>query len=100
MAVSIHLFKLRGRLTIENVTFERKWIWDVLEIDWRDVGMMLNGNAINLPTLLVIPLRDKFSARKLLSRQPLFFHVMLKQGKTWFAVDHNDRNSSITNSHA
>ena len=26
---SIHLFKLRGRLTIENVRFKRNWIWDV-----------------------------------------------------------------------
>ena len=94
IAGSIHLFKLRGRLTIENVRFKRNWIWDILEIDWREVGMMINGNATNFPTSVVIPLRDKFRAR------PLFFHVMLKQGKTWFTVDHNDRNTSITNSHA
>ena len=92
------MFKLRGRLTIEHVRFKRNWIWDVLEIDWKDMGMMLNGNAINLPTSVVIPLRDKFIARKLLRSQPLFFHVMLKQGKTWFTVDHNDRNPSTTNS--
>ena len=100
IAGSIHLFKLRGRLTIEHVRFKRNWIWDVLEIDWRDAGMRINGNAINLPTSVVIPLRDKFRARKLLRRQPLFFHVMLKQGKTWFTVDHNDRNPSASNSHA
>ena len=41
--------------------------------------MLLNGNAINLPTSVVIPLRDKFRARKLLRTQPLFFHVMLQQ---------------------
>ena len=99
-AGSIHLFKLRGRLTIENIRFKRNWIWDILEIDWRDVGMMINGNPINLPTSVVIPLRGKFRTRKLLRRQPLFFHVILKQGKTWFTVDHNDRNPSIPNSHA
>ena len=76
---SIHLFKLRGSLTIEHVRFKRNWIWDILEIDWRDIGMIINGNAINLPTSVVIPLRDKFRARKFLRRQPLFFHVMLKQ---------------------
>ena len=81
VAGSIHLFKHRGRLTIEHVRFKRNWIWDVLEIDWRDMGMTINGNAINLPTSVVIPLRDKFRARKLFRRQPLFFHVMLKQGK-------------------
>ena len=100
IAGSIYLFKLRGRLTIENVRFKRNWIWDVLEIDWKDMCMMLNGNAINLPTSVAIPLRDKFRARTLLRRQPLFFHVLLEQGKAWFTVDHNDRNPSITNSHA
>ena len=62
--------------------------------------MTINGNAINLPTSVVIPLRDKYRARKILSRQPLFFHVMLKQGKTWFMVDNNSRNPSIANTHA
>ena len=98
IAGSIHLFKLRGRLTIEHVRFKRNWIWDVLEIDWRDIDMTINGNAINLPTLVVIPLRDKLRARKLLRREPLFFHLMLKQGKTWFTVDHNDRNPRTSNS--
>ena len=100
IAGSIHLFKLRGRLTIEHVTFKRHWIWDILEIDWRDVGMMINGNTVNVPTFVVIPLRDKFRGRKLLRRQPLFFHVMLKQEKTWFTVDHIDRNPSASNSHS
>ena len=95
---SISLFKLNRRLTIENVRFKRNRIWDVLEIDWRDVSMMINGNRIPLPTTLLIPLRDKFRAIKLLRRQPLFFHVMLKQGKTWFSVDHNNRNPSSANS--
>ena len=98
IAGSIHLFRIRGRLTIENVRFKRNWIWDVLEIDWNNIGMMLNGNEKDLPSSVIIALRDKFQGRKLIRRQPLFFHVMLKQGKTWFTVDHNDRNPSIATS--
>ena len=64
IAGSIYLFKIRGRLTIQNIRFQRNWIWDVLEINWNDVGMTLNGNNINLPSSVVIPLRDKFHARK------------------------------------
>ena len=100
IAGSIHLFRIRGRLTMENVRFKRNWIWDILEINWRDISMMLNRNEINLPSLVVIPLRDKFRARKLIKRQLLFFHIMLKQGKTWFTLDHNDRNPSLTNNYA
>ena len=62
--------------------------------------MTLNGNDIDLPSSVVIPLRNKFQARKLIRRQPLFFHVMLKQGKMWFTVDHNNRNPNIVNAHA
>ena len=37
MAGSIHLFKIRGRLTPENIKFKTNWIWDILEIDWKEV---------------------------------------------------------------
>ena len=97
IAGSIHLFRIRGRQTIENVRFKRNWIWELLEIDWKDVSMKLNGNEISLPHSVVIPLRDKIRVRKLLRRQLLFFHVMLKQGKTWFTLEHNDRNPNTTN---
>ena len=36
---------------------------DVLEIDWSDISMTLNGNEINLPSSVVIPFRDKYRAR-------------------------------------
>ena len=44
---SIHLFRIRGRLTSENVRFKKNWIWDILEIDWKDISSTLNGNEIN-----------------------------------------------------
>ena len=100
IAGSIHLFRIRGRLTIENVRFKKNWIWDVLEIDWRDISMPLNGNEIHLPSSVVIPFRDKFRVRKPLRKQPLLFHVMLKQGKTWFTLEYDNRNHSIANDSA
>ena len=69
IAGSIHLFRIRGILTIENVRFKGNWIRDVLEINWNDISMILNGNEINLPSSVVIPYRDKFRARKLLRKQ-------------------------------
>ena len=55
-------------MTIENVRFKRNWIWDVLEIGWKDISMTLNRNEINLPISVVIPLRDKIRVRKLLRK--------------------------------
>ena len=85
---------------MEDVKFKRNCIWDIIEIDWKNVNMTLNGNNINLPSSVVIPLREKFRMRKLLRRQLWYFHVMLKQGKTWFTVEQNDRNPCIKNTNA
>ena len=90
---SIHLFRIRGRLTPEHVRFKKNWIWDVLEIDWKDISMTLNGNEINLPRSVIIPFRDKFRARNLLRKQPLLLHRMHKQGKTWLTLEYDNRKS-------
>ena len=97
IAGSIHLFKIRGRLTPENIKLKKDLIWDVLEIDWREVNMTLNRNEINLQSSVILPFRDKFRARKLLRKQLLLLHMMLKQGKTWFTLEYDNRNSSIAN---
>ena len=78
IAGSIHLFKIRRKVTLENIKFKKHWILNVLKIDWKEVKMTLNGNEINLPMSVVLPFRDKFRARNLIRKQPLFLHVMLK----------------------
>ena len=43
LAGNKHLFKLTGELLLENVTLKKKWIWDVLEIKWRNTHIVLNN---------------------------------------------------------
>ena len=97
IARSIHLFRRRGRLTPEHVRFKKNWIWEVLEIDWKDISMTLNGNEINLPHSVIIPFRDKFRARKHIRKQLLLLHIMFKQGKIWFTLEYDNKNPSIAN---
>ena len=52
VAESIHLFKLMETLTPGSITLERNWIWDVSEIDWKEVSMTFNSNKINLPRIV------------------------------------------------
>ena len=47
-AGSIHLFKNTGKLTPDKVK-SNKHIWDILEIDWKEIKVMFNGKLINLP---------------------------------------------------
>ena len=97
VARSIHLFKIRGRLSPEHVKLKKNWIWDVLEIDWSDVSITLNDNEIGLPSSVIIPCKERYRARKLLSKHLLLFYIMLKQGKTWFSLVPEPRNLSIAN---
>ena len=48
---SIHLLKLTGSINRENVTLHRNTIWDIMEIDWQNVTVTLNGSVVNLPGL-------------------------------------------------
>ena len=68
VARSIHLIRIRGRLNPENVKLKKNWIWDVLEIDCSNVSIMLNDNEINLPNLVIIPLKERYRARRLLKK--------------------------------
>ena len=61
-----HLFRIRGRLNPENVKLKKNWIWDVLEIDWSNISIMLNDNEIDLPSLVIIPFKERYRARRLL----------------------------------
>ena len=96
---SIHLFKITGKLTPEHVELlnmlKKKYTLDVIELDWKEVNMTLNGNKINLPVLVIIPLRDKFKIRCTVRREPLLFHIMLKQGMTWFPFVNNDSPKTV-----
>ena len=83
---SIHLFKLTGSVTKENITLHKIMIWDVIEIDWRPVTITLNGNVINLQGSVIIPFRDKFKIRQMIKGKPLLLHLMLKQGKLGYLL--------------
>ena len=84
MAGSIHLFKITGTLVPENVKLKWHLIWDVIELDGKGVNMTLNRNKINLPNTITIKFQDKFKIRWNVKGEPLLFHIMLKQGFTWY----------------
>ena len=56
LAGSVHLFKLHGILTKENLVLKKNWTWDVLEIYWTDVYLLQDHKEINLPVTVVIPI--------------------------------------------
>ena len=75
-----------GGINRENVTLHRNTIWDIIEIDWQNVTVTLNGSVVNLPGSVIIPFRDKFKIRQMIRSRPLLLHLMLKQGQTWYPL--------------
>ena len=94
LAGSVHLLKLHGILTRENLVLKKNWIWDVLEIDWTDMYVLQDHNEINLPVTVVIPIYYTFKLRQLprnSRRDPLHLYIMLKQRKSWFNLESMER---------
>ena len=56
---NIHWFKIIGTLKPENIKLNQYYIWNTLEIDWKEVSVTFNDNKINLPTVVTIKLKDK-----------------------------------------
>ena len=63
--------RIKGRLNLENVKLKKKWIWDVLEIDWSNVRITLNDN--------------KYRARRLLKNIHYYFMLCLNRVKCGLA---------------
>ena len=85
-AGSIHLFKISGKLMIDNIKLNKHYIRDILEIDWSTVKVAVNGRVINLPKLITVKLSDKFKVRHMMGSQPILFHLMLRQGFNWSKI--------------
>ena len=69
-AGSIHLFKIKGTLKPKDIKLNKNYLWDTLEIDWKEVTVTFNDSKINLPRIVVVRLCDKIKVRRLMSREP------------------------------
>ena len=62
-AGSIHLFKIIGTLKAKNIKLTKTFLWDTLEIDWKEVTVTFNSDKIDLPRVVIIKLQDNIKVR-------------------------------------
>ena len=86
-AGSIHLFKIKGTPKTRNIKLNKNYLWDTLEIDWKEVTVTFNDNKIELPRIVAIRIWDKIKVRRLTNREPLIFHMRIRQRITWFNLE-------------
>ena len=84
---SIHLFKIKGTLKSGDIKLSRNYLWDTLEINWNKVTITFNDNKINLPKVVAIKIQDKVRFRRLMNKEPLNLHMMIRQGITWYNLE-------------
>ena len=88
LARDTHLFQLTGEISLDNVTLKKNWIWDVLEIKWRNFCIVLNGKEVHLSTTLLVPLIHKLKVRKLFGKRDLMYvYITLKLRKSWYNLE-------------
>ena len=84
---SLHLFKITGTLTPEDIRLNKNYLWDTLEINWDKIKLSFNSNAIKLTQLVMIKMQYKIRVRRMMSRETRNFHIMVKQGMTWYNLE-------------
>ena len=58
-AGSLHLFKITGMLNAENIKLNKNYIWDTLEIDWKEVTVTFKDNKLICQELLQLKPKTK-----------------------------------------
>ena len=66
---SLHLFKITGILTSEDIRLNKNYLWDTLEINWDKIKLSFNSNEIKLPKLVTIKIQDKIRVRKMMTKE-------------------------------
>ena len=84
---SLHLFRIKATLKPEDIKLNKNYLWDTLEIDWNGTKLSFNGNEIDLPKIIMIKIPDKIRVRRMMNRESQSFHIMIKQGITWYNLE-------------
>ena len=66
---SLHLFKITGTLTLEDIRLNKNYLWDTLEINWDKIKLSFNSNEIKLPQIITIKMQDTVRVRRMMSRE-------------------------------
>ena len=84
---SHHLFKIKGTLKPDDIRLNKNYLWDMLEINWDKIKLLHNSNEIELLQIITIKMQDKIRVRRMVSKETQNFHIMIKQGITWYNLE-------------
>ena len=66
---SLHLLKITGTLTSEDIRLNKNYLWNTLEINWDKFKLSFNSNEIKLPQLITIKMHEIINIRRMMSKE-------------------------------
>ena len=76
-------YKIEDSGTDLEVTLNKNWIYDTVNISWGDIQVLENQIPIKLPRTVSVPLRHKIKNRRMMSFD-WDVQYMVKQGPNWY----------------
>ena len=68
---------------------KKSWIYDTVNIFWKDVQILENNVPIQVPSTISIPLRHKIKTRRIMRQTYWDIQYMVKQGTNWCNLSRN-----------
>ena len=78
-------YKIEDSVTDLEFKLNKNWIYDTVNISWRDIQVLENQIPIKLPKIVSVPLRHKIKNRRMMSFD-WDVQYMVKQGPNWYSL--------------
>ena len=92
----MHMYRLEKPINTQSMSFNRNCLWDSFSIDWKDMVLHINGDPVNLPKTITVPLSDKIKARRMIQKEGLELQFMIKQGTNWYNISERKASKLIS----
>ena len=82
----LHLYTLSKLFHHEQFSLYKNYLWDTININWKDVILKVANKTISLPTVITVPLIYKIRTRLIFHKENKVAHFMIQKGKTLFSL--------------
>ena len=65
----MHMYKLKNAITPEQMSYHKSFLWDTIHFEWYSMCLHMNGQPVNPPSSITIPVRDKIRAKQMLAKK-------------------------------
>ena len=92
------MYMLENTITPEQMSYHKSLGLDTIHFEKNFMHLHMNGQPVNLPPSVTIPLKDKIRARWMLVEEDLELQFMTNQGSNWYNLNKTVQTQYLTDS--